>query len=158
MRKGYTFIELLVGITVASLIFSLGFVSFRDFSRRQALAAAARNIEGQLRFSQEMALAGEKPDNAFCTGTESIQGYGFRVVSSSSFSVEAVCTGGSVTIKSIDLLSNISLSTPTTNPIIFKVLARGTNIPSPGSETLTLTQTESGNTIDVVVNSSGEIE
>jgi len=156
-QKGFTIIEVLVSITVIALIFALGFVNFRDFSRRQALIGGVRQISGELRFAQERALAGQKPDDPFCNVPNRLAGYNFRVFSSTNFVVEAVCSGGVVEVKNIDFGPSIILSTPTPNPILFKVLGEGTNIPGGTSVTLTLTQVESGNTLDITIGASGEI-
>ncbi|KKR39915.1 MAG: Pilin assembly protein [Candidatus Woesebacteria bacterium GW2011_GWB1_40_101] len=60
-KRGYTLIELLVAITILGIIFGAGYISFRDFSRRQALTAAVRTVSGDVRLTQEMALSGKKP-------------------------------------------------------------------------------------------------
>ena len=155
--KGYTFIEILVGLSVVGLIFSFGFVSFREFSRRQSLIVAASNLKGELRFAQERALSGQKPDEVSCNDPNSLEGYNFRVVDPGSFAIEAVCSGGNVEVKTITLSGDLAISAPSPNPILFKVLGHGTNIGAGLSGTITLTQVDSGATQDVVVSSSGEI-
>ena len=37
-NAAYTLIEILVALTIVGLIFGIGYVNFRDFARRQALA------------------------------------------------------------------------------------------------------------------------
>lgn len=155
-RSGYTLIEVLVGLTIIGLIFSFGFVSFRDFARRQALASAARALRGDLRLAQGQALAGKKPSDIFCNSPNTLDGVNFRVVSSSNYVFETSCTGGNVEIKSVDLSSDITISTPSPNPILFRVLGHGTNIAS-GDVTITLTQTSSSATADIIISANGEI-
>lgn len=155
--RGYTLIELLIGLSVIGLIFSFGFVSFREFSRRQSLTSAKRNLTGELRLAQELALSGEKPDNPFCTSPRILHGYRVRVVTNGNYVVEASCAGGNVQVKSIDLAPDIAISIPSTNPILFKVLGQGTNITT-ADTTITLTQIQSGATRDVVVDKSGKIQ
>ena len=53
--KGYTLIEILVGLAIIGLLFSFGFVSFRDYSRRQTLAGAVKEVQGD-----EPAYAGRR--------------------------------------------------------------------------------------------------
>ena len=156
-KSGYTLIEVLVGLTIIGLIFSFGFVSFRDFARRQVLASAARALRGDLRLAQGQALAGKKPSDVFCNSPNTLDGVNFRVVDPSNYTFEASCTGGAVQIKSVDLPSDVSISTPSPNPILFRVLGRGTNI-AVGDVTITLTQSSTSSTADIVISANGEIE
>jgi prepilin-type N-terminal cleavage/methylation domain-containing protein len=153
---GYTLIEILVALTIVGLIFGIGYVNFRDFSRRQALAGVARSVKGDLRLAQEQALAGKKPEHIFCNPPNQLDGFNFRVVSSQSYVLEANCTGGAVTTKTGTLPSDISISTPSPNPIIFKILGQGTNLS--GDATLTLTQTGTSNSTIITITLGGEIK
>ena len=65
-NSAYTLIEILVGLTIVGLLFGFGFVSFRDFSRRQTLAGSAKKVQGDLRLTQESALSGKKPSDFDC--------------------------------------------------------------------------------------------
>ncbi len=155
---GYTLIEILVGLTIVGLLFGFGFVSFRDFSRRQSLAGSAKRIQGDLRLAQESALSGKKPDDFNCNPPNVLSSYSFKVYGASNYKIEANCTAGAVVIKNVDLAADISISTPSPNPIMFKVLGEGTNIPAGGSATLTLTQEGTNKTFDITVSASGEIK
>lgn len=157
LSKGYTLIEILVGITIIGLIFGTGFVSFREFSRRQALQSATKNIKGDLRFAQEQALSGKKPANAFCTPPRILHGYFFRVTSATTYEIEANCSGGNVDTKLVTLPLGITISTPPTNPLLFKSIGQGTNLSSGASINLTVTDTASGTTAPIVVTYTGEI-
>lgn len=159
---GYTLIELLVGLTIISLLFGFGFVSFREFSRRQALAGVAKTIRGDLRLAQQMALSGEKPLHSPCTSAKLLNGYRFTVVDSQQYAIRAYCSiGGSeveVEVKTVNLVSGVSISTPfpDPNPILFKVLGQGTNIP--GQTTIILTQSLTGNIVTITITQGGEIK
>jgi prepilin-type N-terminal cleavage/methylation domain-containing protein len=155
--KGYTLIEILVGLTIIGLLFGFGFVSFRDYSRRQALAGAAKQIQGDLRLAQEDALAGQKPDSSFCNDPASLNGYDFAVVSTSEYKLEADCTGGLVTQKDVVLPADTSIASDV-NPILFKILGQGTSLGSGQSATITLAQTGTNNQATVTVSSGGEIQ
>ncbi|HJX59561.1 hypothetical protein A2V61_01700 [Candidatus Woesebacteria bacterium RBG_19FT_COMBO_47_8] len=157
LNSAYTFIEILVALTIISLIFGVGYVSFRDFSRRQALAGAARGIVGDLRLAQEEAIAGQKPADIFCNPPAILNGYNFRVVNAQNYVVEANCSGGNVQVKSVTIASDISMSIPSPNPITFKILAQGTNINAP-SATLTLTQKGTAATRPISISQAGEIK
>jgi prepilin-type N-terminal cleavage/methylation domain-containing protein len=160
ISSGYTLIEILVSLTIVGLIFSFGFVNFREFSRRQGVISAARSLKGDLRLAQEQALAGKKPAGAECGGTNTLSGYRFNITSPTSYTVEAQCSGvpGITQTKEVVLSSDLSLSIPSPNPIIFKILGQGTNIPAGNEATITITQTGTNNTTTITVTSSGEIK
>lgn len=156
--EGYTLIEIMVGLTIIGLLFSFGYVSFREFSRRQALRGSTKKMMGDLRLAQELALSGDKPDSASCSGNNRLAGYSFSVDSSASYSVDAVCGGGNIEVRSIVLPADISITSPSPNPIIFKSLGQGNNIEEGGSATITVSQTATGNGQTVTITSGGEIK
>ena len=163
MSKGYTLIEILVGLTIVSLLFSSGYVSFRDFSRRQAVSGIAKNIQGDLRLAQQAALAGQKPaGDPLCTDPNVLNSYSFKVYSPTQYKIEANCSGpvtsSDIVVKEINLSSDVVLSTPSPNPIEFKILGQGNNIPGGLSVILTLTQTATGNQASITITSGGEIK
>ena len=153
-KNGYTLIEILVALTIIGLIFSFGYVSFRDFSRRQAVIGVAKTIQGDLRLTQGNAMTGQKPTG--CNTT--LDTFSFRVISSSNYAVEANCGSTSISVKDVTLPAGIVISTPTPNPLKFKILGQGTNIPQGGSAVITLTQTSTNNSATVTVTSGGEIK
>lgn len=155
-KKGYTLIEILVTLTIIGFLFSFGYVSFRDFSRRQQMAGEIKQIQGDLRLAQEMALAGQKPESS-CTR---LDGYGFNVYSDTDYKIEANCDGapGTDINKDSGMPADLTISAPSPNPIIFKVLGEGTNIVASTSATITLTQVSTGRKASVVVTAGGEIK
>lgn len=157
--KGYTLIEILVVLSIAAFLFIVGYAGFRDFSRRQALTGAVKEIQGDLSLAQGYALAGQKPDDISCNSPQSLIGYNFRIFSTSEYRIEAVCTGGQVIREAIilDASSGISITAPSPNPISFKVLGSGTNIPSSSTAVITLTQAGTGATATITVGPGGEI-
>jgi prepilin-type N-terminal cleavage/methylation domain-containing protein len=154
VNDGYTLIEILVSLTIIGLIFSFGYVSFRDFSRRQVVAGVAKTIQGDLRLTQSNAMTGQKPSGCATT----LDTFSFRVVSSTSYTIEANCGGAAIAVKDVTLPTGIAISTPTPNPLKFKILGQGTNIPQDGSAVIILTQTTTNNTATVTVTSGGEIK
>jgi prepilin-type N-terminal cleavage/methylation domain-containing protein len=156
-KNGYTLIEILVALTIVGLIFGIGYVSFRDFARRQAVAGLARSVVGDLRLAQEQSLSGKKPSDIFCDSPNTLNGYNFRVVSSQNYVLEANCSGGNVQTKSVTLPSDLFISTPNPNPITFKILGEGTNLGS-ADATMTVSQTGTTHTRAISVSQSGEIK
>ncbi|MBI2103911.1 prepilin-type N-terminal cleavage/methylation domain-containing protein [Candidatus Woesebacteria bacterium] len=156
-QPGYTLIEILVTMTIISIIFGAGYVAYRDFSRRQTLASAVRSVKADLRLAQEEALAGKKPQDGACTGTNTLEGYNFDVVPPDSYRIFVTCvgsTGGTVQTKSVSLSSGVTIAAGSVNPILFKVLGRGTNITS--SSVIALSAY--GLTQNITVGSGGNIE
>lgn len=156
--SAYTLIEILVGLTIIGLIFSFGFVNFRDFSRRQEILSIARALKGDLRLAQEQALAGKKPDGVECGVGTTLSGYRLNVVTGANYVIEAVCSGGNKETKSVTVPSDLSLSFPSPNPIIFKILGQGTNIAAGSDATITITQIGTNNQAVITITSGGEIK
>jgi prepilin-type N-terminal cleavage/methylation domain-containing protein len=159
---GYTLIEILVAMTIIGVLFGVGYVSFRDFSRRQTLNGVAKLIQGDLRLAQGDALSGQKPDDVRCNPPNTLESYSFNVYSTSEYKIEANClTGGvptAVVVKDVDLPAGILISTPSPNPIKFKILGQGTNITLGQNAELTITQTGITNQATIIVSSGGEIK
>lgn len=157
-KKGYTLIEILVGITIIGLLFSFGYVSFREFAGRQALVGTVKQVEGDLRLAQGKALSGEKPEDTDCDSPKVLHGYLFRIISGgTTYRLTASCSGGNKVVKSVDLPAGFTISS-TIDPILFKVLGQGTDIPSGQSATITITQVGTGKVSIVMVTSGGEIK
>lgn len=156
--SGYTLIEVLVAISILSLLFLAGMASYREFSRRQALVSVVRQVKADLRLTQQYAIASKKP--AGCTV---LDGYYFRVVPSDRYRISYYCDPTATLEKEVVLPSGITISglapnlTPS-NTIWFKTLGDGTNIPTvPGSTVITITQTTTSESLTVTVTSGGEI-
>lgn len=161
--SGYTLIELLVGIIIISILFGVGFAGFRDFSRRQSLESLSRKIKGDLSLAREKSVSGEKPYNsggtahhAYCLSPNTLSGYNFRVTTSNNYVLEAVCSGGTVEVKSVDIPEGMSISIPLVNPLFFKVLSKGTNLST--DLEITITQVPTGKTSLIYVTKVGEIK
>lgn len=157
VEKGYTLIEILVGLVIIGVLFTVGYVGFRDFSRRQSLTGAFKSVQGDLRLTQGYALAGQKPDNTFCNSPASLIGYNFNVVSPTEYRIEAVCTGGIVVLKDFNFSTDVSIISSSPNPILFKILGVGTNIVNGQEGTITLYQEGSGTQTSISIGSGGEI-
>lgn len=153
--KGYTLIEILVSLVIIGILFGVGFITFRDFSRRQVLTSVARQIKGDLKLAQEYALSGQKPmDDNTC-----VRLVGYRIkFSSTSYGVYRVCSGGEDPVEGKDNISITSGVTMVASPtsITFKVLGQGTDLEN--DLTIILTQEATGDTATINVSPSGKIE
>lgn len=149
--KGFTLIELLIVLTVLGLLFSFGFVNFRDYSRRQHLEGVATTLKGDLRLAQGKALSGEIP-----AGCLNLSGYDFRIRSANSYRLFANCDIDRV-IKNVTLPVDITVS-PNPTTITFKVLGNGTSLAEGTEVQIVLTQIQTGQTARVWVTSGGEIK
>lgn len=156
MRKGYTLVELLVVMFVLVTIMGIGVLSYRDFNRRQQVIAAARLLRSDLRLAQTESLAGKKPENCD-TATSVLNGYNFRRLSSTSYTVEAVCVNPNrtVTVRTVNLPPNTTMNN--FNTIFFKPIGDGTSIPSGSSITITVNGTGTSYTEVITIRSSGDI-
>ena len=153
---GYTLVEILVGLTIIGMVFGVGFASFRSFARRQSVSSAIRALKADLRLAQEQALAGKKPDSPNCNTPNLLDGYNFVVDSSSQYTIQARCTGGTVTIKQVNL-DNLTISIPFPNPILFKVLGQGTNIAGTSQANLVVEEIQTGFALAIAALPSGDV-
>lgn len=105
--NGFTLIELLIAIVIMAGIFSFSFSSFRNFGKQQSLKGAVREFKADMRFAQEQALAGKKPDGGHCAAVDSVlKGYRVAVVNSAAlhqYTITAVCSDGDDLVSTKDL-------------------------------------------------------
>lgn len=148
-NRAYTLIELLIGISIISIIFSVGFASYRDFSRRQALTGVTKAMVSDLRLIQQKSLSGEKPDT--CT---TLSGYQMKRTSATAYDLQAVCSTN-ITVKTVDLAEDGVTISFSADPIIFKVLGQGTNLTA--IATITLTNTNMNKSSHVYVGIGGDV-
>lgn len=145
----YTLIELLIGISIISIIFSVGFASYRDFSRRQALTGVTKSIVSDLRLIQQKSLSGEKPDS--CT---TLSGYQMDITSTTTYNLVADCSTN-VVVKTVDLAEAGVTISSNADPIIFKVLGQGTDLSS--GATITVTNPKMGKSSSINVGIGGDV-
>ncbi len=160
-QKGFTLIEILVGMTIIGVLFGIGYVNFRGYSRRQVVSGAGKLLLGDLRLAQQLALSGQKPADVSCTAAgRFLNGYNFSIISDSKYKIQAECSGGAVVTlaKEVVLPSGIKVSASPNSTVLFKVLGHGTNIDAAtGSVVFTLTQDITNNKYWVTVTSGGSI-
>jgi len=158
--KGYTLIELLAGISIMGIVFGVGLVGYREFSRRQELDGALKKLRSAVQETQQLALNGEKPDNVFCNNPNRLIDYRITFNLPVSYTISANCTGGAVvtTMATLSESDDITLTRPSPNPIAFKILGAGTNIASGGTAVISLSQLSTGKNISLTIDYSGNIK
>lgn len=155
--KGYTLVEILISITILSLIFVSGYAGFREFSRRQFVNSQARAVVGDLRLIQSRAASGEKPDDLDCNLPNRLQGYIFELVNDSGYKLSARCSDKNVLVKEEFFPDGLTIQA-TIQPILFKVLSQGTNLGAGLTSTITITETVGGKVRAITVGAGGEIK
>lgn len=151
--SGFTLLELLIVIMIMGLLFGVGLANYRDFARRQSLLGISRKIKGDLRLAQQLAITGNKPTDCVV-----LEGYQFNWVSSTNYQIEALCSNSIYAVMTVDdIFGNTSMSAPSPDPLLFRVLANGTNITASLTATITLTQAGFGNSAVITVTSAGDI-
>lgn len=118
ISPGFTLIELIVVISVSSLLLWQGLVRYQDFNRDQEVEQAGLNFAVELRSVQQMATAGERPSG--CTGD--LLGYRVEWVNEKHYNVIADCGGGPVTVKDNQKLSGRTEFSTNFSPIYFQAL------------------------------------
>lgn len=151
--KGYTLIELLIVITLISIVFFVGYAGFREFSRRQALGGVSKTIKADLRLAQQLASSGQKPDVGTCT---QLNGYSVLFLTNS-YSLTANCINGGVVSDNNFKTVTLPVGVTETNnlSVQYKVLGQGTNLSA--DATLTLTHTATGNTSIITIGKGGDV-
>lgn len=133
-NKGYTIVEVLVVIAISVIVVTFSYANIRDFQSRQKLTNIARQLDADLNYAQQAALAGYKPDDPHCTGTNStFESIRLRVDSGTrTYRFFPRCSGGNAA----DLISRTLPSEVTLyisrNNIDFYPVTGGTNVPDGG--------------------------
>ena len=163
-RSGFTLVEVLVVMTIIGIMFTIGLVNYRDFSRRQTVVAAKRVLDGALRKTQSLAISGTKP--AACGANDVLDGYVFTMTSAVGYTIEARCVVGAIptdfTVDSGTVGAGVSVSpTGGGSEILFKTLAQGVVFGAGGTQlTFTVSLSQAGVVSNqlVLVTSGGQIK
>lgn len=119
-QKGFTLIELIVVFSVVGLISVLGIASFVEYSRTQAVATAAAEVETVLQTARSRATSQIKPSS--CEDKQ-LEGYQVVVTSTTAYELQVVCNGIDYTVDARTLGENLSFSSLPT--FYFHILSAG---------------------------------
>lgn len=123
MKKGYTLIELILVISVLTLIASFGIARYNEFNERQAVQQSADTFISNLRLVQAKGLAGDKPE-----GCTTLVGWTVEF-GPDSYTMYAQCQPEGIidgTAVTVDLPQNVTLSY-SRGFITYYALGRGTS-------------------------------
>jgi len=164
-QQGFTLIEILITMSILSVLFALGYAGFRDFSRRQQLQVLSRQLQGDLRQAQEEALAGIKPSIAVCNSPNVLNSYGFfAAAGGASYTIYVACSGGATsTVLTRTMPTGFTIIRTYSPPgtvvaTQFKALGQGTTLPAGENAIITITDTVTSNTSVVTMTDTGEIK
>ncbi len=182
-KRGFTFVELLVVISLMAILGASVSAAFLSFERRQRLTEASGVVKNTLRQVQNNALSGKTQ----CTSPDKFAGwYLLATIGSSTLTLGGECLSGTVfTTSNVTLPTGVTVSgiaygsvsiSQTTAYIAFRPLAQGasfhTAVQFADSTTgdlvnlfgtipqdpLTLTLTSTNGSANVTVFSSGEVK
>lgn len=156
--KGYTLIEILVVMTITGILFTVGYAQFREFSRRQLLTSAKRQVEGDIRLAQELAQGNRKPSG--CGNTDPLLGYTVAFnTSNETYTISPNCTGAVPgDNRNRSMPSGTQLQTVSPASVKFKPLGQGTDL-SPSGMTITITlSADTSYSTTVTVSSGGDVK
>lgn len=153
LRRGFTLIEMVVALSITTIVFGLGLVTYQNFSKKQTVEQAALNLKADLHLTKDKALSGQKP-TGWCFGPgETLSGWRLDLTTFG-YEILPVCSGGSspngVVIKTISFPTGVTSNA--TDQILFKVLSQGVN----SGYTIVLSDV-SGNSQTISINNSGLI-
>lgn len=160
-RQGFTLLELLVAIAIASIALGLAIPSYRTFQARQELTQTAKTLETNLRSAQNQAFSGAKN-----CGNASLTLTGWYVTfQSDAYTINARCGAAVGTQRSILLPPGITMSTiiPVGNSLLFRPINQdvglidGEGIVSELPSDAIITLTRGSSTATVTVRQSGDI-
>ena len=117
LNKGFTLIELLVAMSITLLLAGGVVAAFNTFNDNQRVQQGAVTLKSNLRFAQNKAISGDKPD-----GCGILDGYTVTFASNI-YSMQAVCDGVATgTAVTFSLPTGIAF-TPVPTAITFAVLS-----------------------------------
>lgn len=168
-RKGFSLLELLIAISVVSLLIGIGISNYRDFQYRQKVDDMSRKLISSLRAIQQDAASGAKKPSTLCTGPLSGYQIFFNVnavsyntgTKSNGYTVSSLCPTTSNLVETVTFPSDqfiIINRTPANAKFLFKTLQSGTDIPVNNPFIFAAGSDNTDRTITITVDSTGTIQ
>lgn len=154
-------IELLVVIIVIGILTSISTVSFFDFHHTQILQSATNDVAATLNVAKSNSVSQLK-SSPFCLSIGVVlNGYKVAINNSTTYSLQAVCSGIDVPLGTKTLPQNITFTSATPATFLFTVLTGEVifttgGVGVPGPQTITLSGF--GKTRNIAVSSTGVIQ
>lgn len=151
MKRGFSFVELLVVTTIILLLAGSVIVGYNGFTNRQRVKQAALTLKSDLRVAQAKALAGQKPASEVCT---KLIGYTIAF-GADRYTIAPTCSDGNtyeaetrIVMLPVGLTASSSV-----NPITLFALSGSASVNSD----ITISNTGSTVTYTIIVSKSGAI-
>lgn len=140
-QKGFTIIELIVVFSILVILSTLGIVAFVNYSRIQALNAAASDVVTMLQTAKSRAQSQVKPDSGVCASSP-LDSYKVTISPANQmYKLETICGGNTLSppIETKTLPQNIVFANPTAEtPFTFKLLTGGVEGALPTGTSITI--------------------
>lgn len=171
-KSGFTLVELLVVITLISLISGLGFISFNSYSKSQAIKQTGDNLKQAINVARFDAVSSVKPASSIsggeCTSSDQLMSYKFNFCDNTTcistnpnidYEVVAICGAKSLVVKAEQLARGISFSSAGIDP---SILCKSITFPArTGSSEGVPCQINLGDnestTFNILINESGNV-
>ena len=147
---GFTLLELLITISIITLLFTIGIASYQNFNRTQIVNQTVKELKENLRLVQSKALSGEKTS---ACGANTLIGWQINFTDSNTYKIQVLCSATPSDVKTIDLTGDL-VKTAGPNTVLFRVLARGVD----GSGEIIIKGFGSTKVASVTVSNTGEIK
>ncbi|MFH1840959.1 MAG: prepilin-type N-terminal cleavage/methylation domain-containing protein [Candidatus Shapirobacteria bacterium] len=115
---GFTLVELLVTISIMTVLFGVGLARYNQFNQSRRVVEAAKNLRSDLNFARSKALAGDK--SGACTGD--LDGWYIEFFTHS-YDLGRSCGGTASSFKTVSLDTLTLTSTKST--LLFRPLSLG---------------------------------
>jgi prepilin-type N-terminal cleavage/methylation domain-containing protein len=151
-RQGFTLLEVIVSVAIALLLTGFIIVNYNTYNDTQKLKQAALTLKNDLRFAQGKALSGDKPLAGPSSCTQ-LLGYTL-IFDENYYTMQPECSpeGLQTPLTRVNLTSGITFI-PVPASFTFRVLSRGTSLPTPAS----LILSGNGNLYSIQVSPGGDI-
>ena len=121
--KGFTLIELMIVMVIITLMFSAGYANYRRSVQRQSVKIAAKQIEADIKYAQNQAFSGVKPE-----GCTLLYGYLFSVnQTNDNYTIKANCKNLDYDIgkTQVEVGEGLDIRISGTSAVVFKSAGHG---------------------------------